>query len=224
MMASLDRVRLRLHDGHLRRPREQGQHRPAGRDARPDGRPVRPHHRPAGALELPRRPDVLEYFISTHGARKGLADTALRTADSGYLTRRLIDVAQDVITRDDDCGTEEGTWLTLERDRGVRAPRTLPRADRRPLRRRPGHRTEGQAERSADRRAQRGDHAGARGARIADAGVDRGARPLGADLPVASRRLPAVLRPQPRAPATSSASARRSASSPRSRSVSPARS
>ncbi|MEO6349176.1 MAG: DNA-directed RNA polymerase subunit beta' [Candidatus Limnocylindrales bacterium] len=55
---------------------------------------------------------VLEYFISTHGARKGLADTALRTADSGYLTRRLVDVAQDVITREDDCGTEEGTWIT----------------------------------------------------------------------------------------------------------------
>ncbi len=55
---------------------------------------------------------VLEYFISTHGARKGLADTALRTADSGYLTRRLVDVAQDVITRDEDCGTEEGGWIT----------------------------------------------------------------------------------------------------------------
>ncbi|HEV2923391.1 MAG TPA: DNA-directed RNA polymerase subunit beta', partial [Solirubrobacteraceae bacterium] len=50
---------------------------------------------------------VLEYFISTHGARKGLADTALRTADSGYLTRRLVDVAQDVIIRDADCGTDE---------------------------------------------------------------------------------------------------------------------
>jgi DNA-directed RNA polymerase subunit beta' len=50
---------------------------------------------------------VLEYFISTHGARKGLADTALRTADSGYLTRRLVDVAQDVIIRSEDCGTEE---------------------------------------------------------------------------------------------------------------------
>src|SRR5947199_8650970 len=50
---------------------------------------------------------VLEYFISTHGARKGLADTALRTADSGYLTRRLVDVAQDVIIRQEDCGTEE---------------------------------------------------------------------------------------------------------------------
>ena len=50
---------------------------------------------------------VLEYFISTHGARKGLADTALRTADSGYLTRRLVDVAQDVIIRAEDCGTTE---------------------------------------------------------------------------------------------------------------------
>src|SRR5690606_25786795 len=49
---------------------------------------------------------VLEYFISTHGSRKGLADTALRTADSGYLTRRLVDVSQDVIIRDEDCGTD----------------------------------------------------------------------------------------------------------------------
>jgi len=54
---------------------------------------------------------VLEYFISTHGARKGLADTALRTADSGYLTRRLIDVAQDVIVLETDCGTQSGIWL-----------------------------------------------------------------------------------------------------------------
>ncbi len=52
--------------------------------------------------------NVLEYFISSRGARKGLADTALRTADSGYLTRRLVDVSQDVIIRDDDCGTDEG--------------------------------------------------------------------------------------------------------------------
>ncbi|HEY5187383.1 MAG TPA: DNA-directed RNA polymerase subunit beta', partial [Solirubrobacteraceae bacterium] len=56
---------------------------------------------------------VLEYFISTHGARKGLADTALRTADSGYLTRRLVDVAQDVIIRQDDCGTTEYVHLEL---------------------------------------------------------------------------------------------------------------
>lgn len=54
---------------------------------------------------------VLEFFISTHGARKGLADTALRTADSGYLTRRLVDVAQDVIVREDDCGTTEGIMV-----------------------------------------------------------------------------------------------------------------
>ncbi len=52
--------------------------------------------------------DVLEYFISSHGARKGLADTALRTADSGYLTRRLVDVSQDIIVREHDCGTTEG--------------------------------------------------------------------------------------------------------------------
>ncbi|TME47062.1 MAG: DNA-directed RNA polymerase subunit beta' [Chloroflexi bacterium] len=56
---------------------------------------------------------VLEYFISTHGARKGLADTALRTADSGYLTRRLVDVAQDVIVRIEDCETTAGIWIEL---------------------------------------------------------------------------------------------------------------
>ena len=56
---------------------------------------------------------VLEYFINTHGARKGLADTALRTADSGYLTRRLVDVSQDVIVREHDCGTERGITVRL---------------------------------------------------------------------------------------------------------------
>jgi len=56
---------------------------------------------------------VLEYFISTHGARKGLADTALRTADSGYLTRRLVDVSQDVIIREVDCGTDRGTQIVI---------------------------------------------------------------------------------------------------------------
>jgi DNA-directed RNA polymerase subunit beta' len=70
---------------------------------------------PSGKIiELPIRAsfreglDVLEYFISTHGARKGNADTALKTADSGYLTRRLVDVSQDVIVREEDCGTHEG--------------------------------------------------------------------------------------------------------------------
>jgi DNA-directed RNA polymerase subunit beta' len=61
---------------------------------------------------------VLEYFISTHGARKGLADTALRTADSGYLTRRLVDVAQDVIVRLEDCGTKEQLLLPALNDAG----------------------------------------------------------------------------------------------------------
>ncbi len=60
--------------------------------------------------------NVLEYFISSRGARKGLADTALRTADSGYLTRRLVDVAQDVIVREDDCGTEEGLTISDIKD------------------------------------------------------------------------------------------------------------
>jgi len=60
---------------------------------------------------------VLEYFISTHGARKGLADTALRTSNSGYLTRRLIDVAQDIITFEEDCGTTDGVWLSEPRER-----------------------------------------------------------------------------------------------------------
>ena len=55
--------------------------------------------------------DALEYFISSHGARKGLSDTALRTADSGYLTRRLVDVSQDIIVREHDCGTEDGLML-----------------------------------------------------------------------------------------------------------------
>jgi len=72
---------------------------------------------PSGRIiELPIRSNfreglnVLEFFISTHGARKGLADTALRTADSGYLTRRLVDVSQDVIVREEDCGTDEGIY------------------------------------------------------------------------------------------------------------------
>ena len=61
---------------------------------------------------------VLEYFISTHGARKGLADTALRTADSGYLTRRLVDVSQDVIIREEDCGTDRGITKVIRKADG----------------------------------------------------------------------------------------------------------
>ncbi len=62
---------------------------------------------------------VLEYFISTHGARKGLADTALRTSESGYLTRRLIDAAHDVIVLDADCGTTLGTWIAEPKEKGM---------------------------------------------------------------------------------------------------------
>ena len=168
---------------------------------------------------------VLEYFISTHGARKGLADTALRTADSGYLTRRLVDVAQDVITRLDDCGTEEGTWITRaeteeyapEPDafqrrivgRYAAGPVLDPTARKKgaaPIVDRNEEITEEIAE--PDRR---GWHR-------------RGPRTLAAYLPVTPRRLPYVLRPQPGDRRTWSASARRSASSPRSRSASRARS
>jgi DNA-directed RNA polymerase subunit beta' len=81
---------------------------------------------PAGRIiDLPIRSSfregltVLEYFISTHGARKGLADTALRTADSGYLTRRLIDVSQDVIIAEDDCGTTAGIWVGEPSEKGL---------------------------------------------------------------------------------------------------------
>jgi DNA-directed RNA polymerase subunit beta' len=70
---------------------------------------------------------VLEYFISTHGTRKGLADTALRTADSGYLTRRLVDVAQEVMVREEDCGTDRGLRLDLARERAFLKQKLLGR-------------------------------------------------------------------------------------------------
>ncbi len=106
--------------------------------------------------------DVLEYFISTHGARKGMADTALRTADSGYLTRRLVDVAQDVIIRSEDCGTEEYVELPLLKVTGepndmligrVAAQRVRDQAEPHPAREGPGDRA-GAARR--DRRGLRG--------------------------------------------------------------------
>ncbi len=65
---------------------------------------------------------ALEFFLSTHGARKGLADTALRTADAGYLTRRLVDVAQDVIVTEEDCGTTKGIWIDRETSRRIGEP------------------------------------------------------------------------------------------------------
>ena len=161
---------------------------------------------------------VLEYFISTHGARKGLADTALRTADSGYLTRRLVDVAQDVIVRIEDCGTEEALELPLYRDGGAQ------RLDRRAASRRPTFKTkrgrvllEKASIITAERRSRRfaeafGDE------RVDDPG------PLGVQVRRRGRHLPAVLRHRCRPPARSSRSATRWASSPPSRSASRARS
>lgn len=64
----------------------------------------------------------MDYFISTHGSRKGLSDTALNTAKAGYLTRRLVDVAQDMMITEDDCGTKEGKWLTKENISGIEIP------------------------------------------------------------------------------------------------------
>ena len=102
---------------------------------------------------------VLEYFISTHGARKGLADTALKTADSGYLTRRLVDVAQDVIVSDHDCGTldgiearaivESGEIIEPLRDRII--GRVVARADHRP-----DHRQRAARRQRGDRRGEGG--------------------------------------------------------------------
>ena len=136
---------------------------------------------------------VLEYFISTHGARKGLADTALRTADSGYLTRRLVDVAQDVIIREADCETDQHIEL-----RGVQARR---RAQRRPRRARRGAADQDQAQPHA-RRAGRGNRP--RRAGRHRAGVRRrpregrrGHRPgaLGAQVRGGQRCVPGLLRP-----------------------------
>ncbi len=84
---------------------------------------------PAGdVIELPVKGSfkeglqVLEYFISTHGSRKGMSDTALRTADAGYLTRRLVDVAQDIVVNAEDCGTEEHDLITLEESQRMNKP------------------------------------------------------------------------------------------------------
>ncbi len=136
---------------------------------------------------------VLEYFIATHGARKGLADTALRTADSGYLTRRLVDVSQDVIVREEDCGTERGLTLPVAevgrrrhaaparegRDEHLRAD---PRAGRRRARRHGARSLRRRRGRPAHRRGHRGRRHRAQG-------------PLGPHLREPGRHLREVLRP-----------------------------
>ena len=167
---------------------------------------------------------VLEYFISTHGARKGLADTALRTADSGYLTRRLVDVAQDVITREDDCGTEEGSWIIRsessdEKDAFRRASSAAwrrPRCPTRPSRPRRATSRRSSSTATRDHRGDRG-HASTRPASTRSSSAHRS--PARRATASAGRATAATSRP-----ARWSARARRSASSPPSRSASPARS
>ena len=167
---------------------------------------------------------VLEYFISTHGARKGLADTALRTADSGYLTRRLVDVSQDVIIREEDCKTKDFVELPLflpdGLNKSVAAPH--PRGGRLQAAR------VRQAGQDGDRREGRGDHDAApardrRGARRRRRGLRRPGA-LGAEVQGRDRRVPGRATARSSPPARCRRSATRSASSPRSRSASRARS
>ena len=166
---------------------------------------------------------VLEYFISTHGARKGLADTALRTADSGYLTRRLVDVSQDVIIREEDCGTDRGLAVpdrrakasdgTLRQGRQRRDHASYARTLAEDVvvgrqGRRPGRRATSAT--SLHRRAGRGRASTRSGS----------ARVLTCESARSAPAPPATAARWP--PASSSTSARRSASSPPSRSASPA--
>ena len=164
---------------------------------------------------------VLEYFISTHGARKGLADTALRTADSGYLTRRLVDVSQDVIIREEDCGTDRGLMMPIAKPNSEGTLVRLDNID-----------TSVYSRNLAEDVVVGKETIGAAGSDIGDlligalieAGVVRGAGALGADLREQGRHLRRRATAGRWRPARSSTSARRSASSPPSRSVSPARS
>ena len=164
---------------------------------------------------------VLEYFISTHGARKGLADTALRTADSGYLTRRLVDVAQDVIIRELDCGTDE--FITLPDRSTRRASRTRTSSAASPpreIKTKRGRVIVEAGRRDRPRRAGRARRERGQPARRRRRSRVRSVLKCRA----ADRRVPGLLRPLAWRPASSPRSATRSASSPRSRSASRARS
>ena len=135
---------------------------------------------------------VLEYFISTHGARKGLADTALKTADSGYLTRKLVDASQDVIINEMDCGTVNGIWVQpiYEGDEEVvdLATRIIGRVSCETIVDPVTEEEDRQGE-SADRRADRRGDRKDRRRESQDS--------FGADLRMQARRLRALLRPQP---------------------------
>ena len=163
---------------------------------------------------------VLEYFISTHGARKGLADTALRTADSGYLTRRLVDVAQDVIVRLDDCKTRGLIEMPLYQRRRPARTTTWSAASRpQKLATKRGRELLKKND-VIDRETLTRDRRGLR--RTRQDAVGAGA--LGAEVRGRGRRVPHLLRRRRWRPASCATSATRSASSPRSRSASRARS
>ena len=134
---------------------------------------------------------VLQYFISTHGARKGLADTALKTADSGYLTRRLVDVAQDVIISHNDCGTVEGIYVTPIIEAGETIEplrdRIIGRVSLEKLKDFEG-KTIVESEPGDRRGSSFGDSGG---------GYREGEDPLGADVRVEAWRLYPVLRQEP---------------------------
>ena len=141
---------------------------------------------------------VLEYFISTHGARKGLADTALRTADSGYLTRRLVDVAQDVIIREDDCKTKEFITVPLFVP-GRRQPLGgRPRAGDRRVQAAQGRQARQDEARVQGRGAHPRPRARARGGARRVRPGDDAPRALGAQVQERLRRLSCVLRHVPR--------------------------
>ncbi len=136
---------------------------------------------------------VLEYFISTHGARKGLADTALRTADSGYLTRRLVDVAQDVIIREVDCGTDEYIEMTVWNDGREPNENLVGRTAAQPITTKRGRMLAegGRGNRTSAARR----HGGGVRRRSREGRARDGSGSLGAEVQGAQRRLPGLLRP-----------------------------
>ena len=162
---------------------------------------------------------VLEYFISTHGARKGLADTALKTADSGYLTRKLVDASQDVIINENDCGTVNGITVRsiYEGDEEVvdLATRIVGRVSCETVKDPVTKKKVVKANQLIDEHDRRRDRKGRRRT------ASRSARCSPANADAASARIATGATSRP---GSSSSSAKRSASSPRSRSASPARS
>ena len=137
---------------------------------------------------------VLEYFISTHGARKGLADTALRTADSGYLTRRLVDVAQDVIIREPDCGTKEYIEIPVFKEGGEPNDNLIGRIAALEFKTKRGRVLVAQGSPDRPRRVRRHRRELPRGLRRGTQRDGRGA--LGAQVRGALRGLPGLLRPR----------------------------